>query len=192
MRCVGGSASGGGDIVSESDPAPLEIERVYLLDRLPDLPSGAQAHRIEQGYLPNPDPQTVPGEGTIVEGRLRKKVGPDGAVKRFHTIKKGEGLVRTEIERALTEEEFAAAWPQTEGRRISKTRHKVQDGDLTWEVDAFDELDLVMAEVEIPSVETAVELPQWLAAHVVRELTEDARYRNFVLATEGLPEVNEG
>ena len=32
-----------------------EIERVFLLDRLPDLPDGAEAVRVEQGYLPEHD-----------------------------------------------------------------------------------------------------------------------------------------
>ena len=166
---------------------PLEIERVYLLSALPSLPAGARAYRIEQGYLPDPDPETVPGEGTIVEGRIRRTVAPDGTVRRFHTIKKGEGLVRTEIERELTEAEFNASWDQTAGRRISKVRHKVDVGDLTWEIDVFDDLDLLMAEVELPTADTAVDLPAWLTEHVVRELTEDARYRNFALATQGLP-----
>jgi CYTH domain-containing protein len=163
--------------------APLEIERVYLLRQLPELPDGARAYRIEQGYLPEhgvDDPDHT-------EGRLRLKVGPDGAVKRIHTIKKGEGLVRTEVERDLDEAEFDRLWPETEGQRILKTRYAVAEGELTWEVDAFDGIDLVMAEVELPSTEAQAPLPAWLAPHVVRELTEDARYRNHALATRGLP-----
>jgi CYTH domain-containing protein len=171
-----------------NDPVPLEIERVYLLRALPDLPEHARAYRIEQGYLPDPDPAEVPGEGSVVEGRLRKQTDPEGRVKRVHTIKKGEGMVRTELEEELDEAAFAALWPRTEGRRISKTRYKVDEDGLTWEVDAFDALDLVMCEVELPAVETESTLPAWLAPHVVRELTEDARYRNYELALRGLPE----
>ena len=57
------------------------------------------------------------------------------------------------------EEEFFADWPRTEGRRVEKTRYKVKEGDLTWEVDAFDHWDLVMAEVELPTAEELVGVP---------------------------------
>ncbi len=166
-----------------SDPAPQEIERVFLLDRLPALPEGATPYLIEQGYLPDDE---VSGE--LAEGRVRRKVGPDGVARCFHTIKRGHGLVREEVERAIDEATFARAWARTAGRRLRKTRWVVPHGERTWEVDAFEELDLVMAEVELPSADTEAPLPPWLAPHVVREVTEDARYRNFVLATAGLPE----
>jgi adenylate cyclase len=163
---------------------PLEIERVFLLDGLPPLPAASKAFRIEQGYLPD----AGAGDETLVEGRVRRTVKPDGSEVRTHTIKRGQGLVREEIERELDEQEFAELWTRTEGRRISKTRHKVPVGDLTWEIDAFDTFELVFAEVELPSVETESPFPGWLEKHVVRDLTEDPRYRNYCLATVGLPE----
>lgn len=166
-----------------------EIERVYLLDRLPHLPDHAQPWRLEQGYLPDPSPGSGGPEepGLFYEGRVRRKVSPEGKESFVHTIKRGSGLVREETERAIDAAEFAAAWALTEGRRISKTRYKVKEGPVTWEIDAFDELPLVMAEVELERVDQVAELPEWLAPCVLRELTEDERYRNFALATEGLP-----
>lgn len=172
------------DPTSNTDTTPLEIERVFLLDRLPDLPPHAQAYRIEQGYLPDDDGAP---EGPFAEGRLRKKTAPDGTVTCFHTIKSGAGLVREEVERSLTEAELAEAWPRTAGRRLKKTRYEVAEGALTWEVDAFDDWPLVMAEVELPRADAEAPLPAWLAGHVVRELTDDPRYRNYALATEGPP-----
>ncbi len=163
--------------------SPQEIERVFLLDRLPELPARARAYRIEQGYLPDEEA----GEGELAEGRVRRKVGPDGAVKCTHTIKRGQGMVREEIEREIDEAAFAQAWARTTGRRIAKTRYAVVEGERTWEVDAFDDFDLVMAEVELPSTDAEAPLPPWLAPRVVRELTDDPRYRNYALATEGLP-----
>ncbi|MCO5170711.1 MAG: adenylate cyclase [Planctomycetes bacterium] len=155
--------------------APLEIERVFLLARLPDLPAGAEAVRIEQGYLPD---EGVAG----VEGRIRRATDAAGRARCTHTVKRGLGLVRTEEERALAPEEFERLWPATAGRRLVKTRHKVREGALVWEVDAFEGLDLVLAEVELPSTDHAVTPPAWLAPHVVREVTEEAEYRNFAIA----------
>lgn len=164
----------------EGAAAPLEIERVFLLRGLPPLPERAEAHRIEQGYLEAGFPTAPPEE--FAEGRLRRWTRPDGRVERFHTTKRGSGIVREEIERSIDEAEFARAWPRTGRRRISKTRHRVPEGELIWEVDRFDDLPLVMAEVELPSVEHPLSIPAWLEGWIVREVSEDPRYRNSELA----------
>ena len=170
--------------------APLEIERTYLLARLPDLPPGHTQLKIEQGYLPDPEPE---GAGEVLEGRIRRTVYPDGAVKCTHTIKRGEGLVRTEEERAIDEAEFEAHWAATAGRRLRKVRHKVPVGNHVWEVDQFLDVELVLAEVELTSADEVVELPAWLADCVVQDVTELRAWRNFNLAVRlgqglGLPE----
>lgn len=164
-----------------------EIERVFLLDHLPELPPSAERWRIEQGYLPDPAAAERPAEA-FYEGRVRRKVSPQGRESYVHTIKQGSGLIREETEVAIEAAEFAAAWARTEGRRISKTRYRVREGGLVWEIDEFDDLPLVMAEVELEDPEQEAPFPAWLAPRVVRELTEDPRYRNFALATEGLPQ----
>lgn len=155
----------------------VEIERSWLLRRLPALPPGALAYRIEQGYLP---------EGRrgsdLMEGRLRRATGPDGRVLCTHTIKRGTGLVRQEQEREITAEEFQRHWPRTAGRRLVKTRHRVTDRGFTWEIDVYDDLDLVLAEVELPMANTVVTLPGWLAPHVVRDVTDEEEYRNYRIA----------
>lgn len=159
---------------------PLEIERTYLLRGLPPLPAGAARHELEQGYLPDG------GDGEL-EGRLRRQTGPDGRVRRFHTIKRGTGLVREEVEREIDEAELAREWPRTAGRRLSKVRWKVREGDHVWEVDHFPALSLVLAEVELASADESPPFPAWLAPFVVKDVTEDPAYRNFTLATRGRP-----
>ncbi len=160
--------------------SPLEIERVFLLARMPDLPPGADVLRIEQGYLP--DPADAGAGQDVPEGRLRRTTRANGDVRCFHTVKRGLGLVRTEEERAITNDEFERLWPSTAGRRLTKTRHVLRAGDLTWEVDRFDGVDLVMAEVELPDPAHEAPLPAWLAPHVVREVTEEPEFRNFAIA----------
>lgn len=165
--------------------APLEIERTYLLDRLPDLPAGAIELRIEQGYLPEPgDPAAGDRDANeaLREGRLRRVRHPDGTVRCAHTIKRGSGLVRTEIEREISEKEFERAWPRTEPRRLRKRRFIVEDGGQWWEIDHFDDLNLVLAEIELADADAAIEIPGWLAPHIVREVTDEKQYRNYELA----------
>jgi CYTH domain-containing protein len=151
-------------------PEPLEIERKFLLTSLPALPDRAEAHRMEQGYLPD-DP-----------GRLRRSVGPDGIPVCTLTVKSGQGLVRREDERTISEPEFARLWPRTAGRRLAKMRYRVDEGGLVWEIDRYDGLDLVLAEVELPSAETEITVPEWLRPHVVREVTDESEYQNYEIA----------
>ncbi len=187
------NASGGPPLPlhSKNDPMPcdsdpsqpgspaLEIERTYLLDRLPDFPPEVLVYRLKQGYLP--DPSTA-DEDDPVEGRLRRTVKADGSVIYTHTIKRGMGLIRQETERTIPQQEFDQLWPRTAGRRLSKTRYFVTVGEHLWAVDDFDDLDVVMAEVELPTPETKATLPNWLTAVLVREVTEEPEYRSYRLA----------
>ncbi len=159
----------------------LEIERAWLLRGEPELPAERTSIRIEQGYLLGPD-------GERHGARLRRAVDAAGIVRHTMTRKSGTGLVRHEEERTLDATAFEELWPQTLGRRLSKVRHVVAHGSLRWEVDGFVGIDLWMAEVELPSVDAVAEPPPWLAPWILREVTEDPRYRNSALALRGLPQ----
>jgi CYTH domain-containing protein len=65
---------------------------------------------------------------------------------------------------------------------VRKKRYLIADGERTWALDAFTDRPLVLAEIELPSVDTAVELPSWLAPFVDREVTDESTYVNAVLA----------
>ena len=65
---------------------------------------------------------------------------------------------------------------------MRKRRFHVADGALTWEVDRFLDRDLVLAEIELESADAPVTFPDWLAPHVVREVTDDGEYTNRQLA----------
>jgi adenylate cyclase len=154
----------------------LEIERKYLLNGVPAFSPDVQKLRIEQGYLPPPDC-----------GRLRKIVRSDGSVVHTYARKTGRGLMREEIEHQIDEKDFQAQWPRTTGRRLSKTRFCVPEGNLMWEIDVFDDLELVLAELELPGAETHVSIPAWLKRHIVREVTDDPRLTNAWIAEHGVP-----
>jgi adenylate cyclase len=151
----------------------VEIERKFLLDRLPaDLGDG---RAIEQGYL------TIGDDG--VEVRVRRYGG-----ERTLTIKSGPAHVRTEEEFDVDERRFEALWPLTEGRRIVKTRHRLDLGEgLTAEVDVYGGAHegLAVAEVEFADEDASArfQAPAWLG----REVTGDGRYANQRLAVNGPP-----
>lgn len=157
---------------------PQEIERSYLLRGMPPLPPHGEVWRIAQGYLAA-DASGGP------EGRVRSIEHPDGRMEYVHTIKHGFGLVRKEVERAIDQREFARLWPLTKERRLAKVRHRVAAGDesgLVWEIDRFLDMDLVLAEVELPAAEVIPTIPPWLAGWIVREVTEEPEYRNSRIA----------
>jgi len=153
-----------------------EIERKFLLSGLPPLEGAEGPVEIEQGYLP--------GE-RLVE-RLRR-IQSDGGVELSRTVKEGMGLMRLEVEEAVTPDVFARFWPLTEGRRLRKRRYRITEGKLTWEIDEFLDRDLVLAEVELAGPGTNVTIPGWLQPYVDREVTEDSAFTNFRLASEGRP-----
>ena len=153
------------------NPSQLEIERKYLLKKLPDSMPESSFVTIEQGYLP--------GE-RLVE-RLRA-IDVDRQRMYFRTVKVGAGLVRTELEEETSADVFKSMWPLTKGRRLTKKRHRVIDGSLTWEIDEFTDRNLVLAEIELPSAETEVEVPKWLEPFIEREVTGEVAYLNSTLA----------
>ena len=151
----------------------MEIERKFLLDRVP--PDLGDGQAIEQGYL------AIGDDG--VEVRVRRHGG-----ERTLTIKSGPAHVRTEEEFDVDERRFEALWPLTEGRRIAKTRHRVDLGDsLTAEVDVYGGAHegLAVAEVEFPDEQASERFraPSWFG----REVTGEAGYANQQLALRGLP-----
>jgi CYTH domain-containing protein len=166
---------------------PAEIERVFLLRALPHPMPAGETWLIEQGYLPpvrhgGPDAPAGAPAAALAEGRLRRIERADGSVELVHTVKRGAGRVREEIERPMDAAEFAREWPRTEGARLRKERIRIGHGGLVWEVDRFLDIPVVLAECEIPSVDTPLEIPPWLAPFVEREVTDEPAFRNFELA----------
>ena len=163
-----------------------EIERKYLLDGRPALPAGAETWRIEQGYLyheiPAADADLMTGEPATVGGRVRRAVSDDGRVVLTHTIKRGVGLVREELERSITTDQFERVWDDPATFRLRKTRFRVAAGDRIWEIDEFEDFDMVLAEVELPAADAEVVIPPWLAGHIVREVTDEPAFTNHAIA----------
>jgi len=152
-------------------PTDLEVERKYLLTKLPDMPEGTSSADVDQGWLP----------GTRLVERLRRVKSEEGE-KYYRTIKAGSGLTRIEVEEEASAEVFEHLWPLTEGRRVRKRRHYVPDEDVTWEIDEFLDRELWLAEVELASPSMPVTIPGWLEAAVEREVTGEPEYVNVNLA----------
>ena len=147
-----------------------EIERKFLVRKLPNDLTSYPSAEISQGYLVSLD------DGLQV--RLRKS-----GERHSLTYKRGIGNVREEREVELTAEQFVALWPATEGKRLQKTRSQIPVGDRIIEIDVYRgrHEGLVVAEVEFDTEEAAKDFmpPAWLGDDV----TGDPRYSNQLLAS---------
>jgi CYTH domain-containing protein len=153
----------------------MEIERKFLVESEPEA-EPSERREIVQGYLALADDRGG------AEVRLRRW---DGG--RVLTVKGGTGRTRVEEEIEVDRDVFESLWVLTEGRRIAKTRHVIQHGDLEIELDVFRGAlsGLRIAEVEFPDEDSAdaFEPPGWFG----EEVTGDRRYLNESLATDGAP-----
>jgi adenylate cyclase len=148
-----------------------EIERKFLIKRLPLEILRSRHFRIRQGYL-----ATETG-GRHVRLRQRGKTN-------LLTFKLGRGVVREEREIRLSGKQFAILWPATTGRRLRKVRYEVRWKNFTVEIDIYQGSNrgLVIAEVEFPSEASCRKFnpPSWFG----REVTGQKRYSNVRLARE--------
>ncbi|SFF61944.1 adenylate cyclase [Fontimonas thermophila] len=146
----------------------LEIERKFLVVGQGWRAQVRRSVEIRQGYLG--------GEG----GRASVRVRLQGNAASLNIKAAVVGRARTEYEYDI---------PYADGRemldtlcvgRIDKIRHYVECDGLTWEIDEFggDNAGLVVAEVELASLDQVFVRPPWLG----REVTEDQRYYNQYLA----------
>ena len=152
-------------------PSSREIERKFLLKRLPERLKQARRCVIAQGYL-----AAEPGGRHV---RLRKK-GKTASL----TFKVGRAAHREEREIKLSAKQFSALWPATVGRRLYKLRYEVPWKNFLIEIDIYHRKHkgLVVAEVEFPDHVTCRRFkpPSWFG----REVTGEKRYSNVRLANE--------
>ena len=149
----------------------MEIERKFLVSRLPDALDTFPRVRMEQAYI-STDPVI----------RIRR------AGERCILTCKGRGLLsRDEFELELSPESYARLSTKTEGVRIVKDRYRIPLGAHTVELDVFHGTlaPLMFAEVEFPTEDAAKAFvaPDWFG----REVTFDPAYTNAALSQNGLP-----
>lgn len=145
----------------------MEIERKYLVEKVPENLEQYPSAMLEQGYI-------------CIEPSLRIRRHDD---RYIFTCKVGEGLCREEFEVDIPKESFLHLKTKVEGNWIKKKRYFIPyENGLTIELDIFDEpfAPLVYAEVEFPDEETANAFvpPAWFREDVTYLL----QYQNSALS----------
>jgi CHAD domain-containing protein/CYTH domain-containing protein len=143
--------------------------RRFLLESLPAI--AASPMDIAQGWIP----------GGTVQERL-ERVASGGKERFYRAVRDGSGASRTELAEEASREVFERLWPLTQGHQVLKRRFKFARGEQVWEVDEFLDRRLVMAQTAPNGSPEEMELPDWLAPHVVREVTGEEQYLDENLA----------
>lgn len=140
-----------------------EIEFKFLVKNRLFEEMAETSTEIIQGYIDRTPEHVV---------RVRKKGG-----ECFLTVKgKNKGAERLEFEYSIPEEDFRQLLTLCSGNVIEKVRYLVKYEGFTWEVDVFkgNLKPLVLAEVEVPSIDTPFPLPPFVG----EDVTNDPRYYN--------------
>ena len=153
----------------------MEIERKFLLKKVPSELKITGQKEIEQYYLCREDKTVV---------RVRRTDD-----KYTLTIKRGGGISRFEREIAISYTDFAEIASISQDRKIIKTRYLAPLDNFTVELDVFRENleGLILAEIEFQNEEQAKKFipPAWIG----KEVTDDYRYTNSYLSiTQKIPE----
>lgn len=156
----------------------IEIERRFLLKSVPPLEYSV-SYDIQQHYLSpigSKDTERVRGVCTIINDKPMKD-------EWFHTIKEPtDSLGMVETEKRITWDEYSVGKEHAD-RSISKLRYILPHTDgLKWEIDSFREHRLVIAEIEVPSEDYNLEIPETLKPYVLMEITGMKQFSNSNLA----------
>lgn len=152
----------------------IEVERKFLVSGDNWRAHAKRSAQMAQGYLND--------ARALAEGReqcsVRVRIAGE---KAFLNLKSRQlGPRRQEFEYQVPLPDGREMLALCVGGVIEKIRHYVDHGDHLWEVDEFlgDNAGLLVAEIELDSVEERFAIPAWAG----REVTEHARYYNLALA----------
>lgn len=151
----------------------MEIERKFLIDKMPDNIEQYEYHEIEQGYL-----NTAP----VV--RVRKQDDE------YYLTYKGKGMMaREEYNLPLNKQAYEHLIAKADGNVITKKRYLIPlDDRLTIELDEFHGVfeGLLLAEVEFETIEeaTAFTPPDWF----ICDVTANPAYHNSVMSKMTFPD----
>ncbi|MBI6882797.1 CYTH domain-containing protein [Pseudomonas putida] len=147
----------------------VEIERKFRVKNDSFIAMAAKSLLISQGYL-----------CSAIERTVRVRVQDREAFITVKGIGDATGASRFEWEKSIDPDEAMALMRLTEPSPIEKRRYRVLCGAHWWDVDVFlgDNEGLILAEVELTSIDESFEKPDWLG----EEVTGDPRFYNSYLS----------
>ncbi len=158
----------------------MEIEKKYLIKKLPDTLNDNKRYVIEQAYL---------SDAPVV--RVRKRVSPEKC-EYFMTVKSTGMFAREEVESDISEKTYNVFLQEAKGNVITKERYILPlEKGLKAELDVFKGVfeGVIMVEVEFPDEEAAKKFtpPDFFSD----EVTFDKRFHNSNMSKMSKDDINE-
>ncbi len=155
----------------------MEIEKKFLIERLPENLEQYSCVRIEQGYLAvYPVIRIRKWDQEYILTYKRKEIAEANT----------DVCMNQEVELPLTEEAFLNLKSKIDGKMIEKERYIIPYGEKKIELDVFhgDYEGMILAEVEFSNLKEADDFvpPDWFGENV----SGDGRYTNVHMALEGV------
>ena len=152
----------------------IEIERKFLVVGDDWRAAAQRVVPMAQGYLND----LAMVDSGAMQASVRVRIEGDEA--RLNIKSREAGPSRQEFDYAIPLAEGRALLALCVGGIVEKRRHYVEHAGHLWEVDEFlgENAGLVVAEIELGSVDEAYARPAWLGA----EATHAQRYYNLALA----------
>ncbi len=152
----------------------VEIERKFLVRGEAWRSQVTRSDSMEQGYLARSS-----GDGEAYPG-CSVRVRRSGALAHLNVKSREAGARRIEFEFPIDPDAASGLLEAFCRERIVKVRHHAFIAGHHWEIDEFGDPNagLVIAEIELATVDAAVACPDWVGV----ELTHEPRFYNAALA----------
>jgi CYTH domain-containing protein len=146
-----------------------EIERKFLVKSTAFIAASFQQKKIVQGYL-----------NTNKKRAVRVRIQDNIAFLTIKGMSDKTGTSRFEWEKQIPVTEAEQLMLLCEKHPIAKTRYLVKAEKHTYEIDVFEGKNkgLILAEIELNSIDENFEKPNWLG----EEVTGNKKYYNVFLA----------
>lgn len=148
---------------------PFEIERKYLVKHdLWEALAKPKGEYYRQGYIVNKKTKTVRVRATESFGFITIKGKTDNPA------------IKPEYEYQIPKFEAIELLDGFTENNIEKTRYKINHEGKLWEIDVFhgDNQGLIVAEIELKSLEESYQIPNWIDC----EVTSEDKYFNASLS----------
>lgn len=152
---------------------PLEIERKFLLKKVPYNLKPDEVITIEQYYC---------SKNKELDFRIRKSINSlKEAIYTKTTKKRLSPGVFEELEFNITESQFKK-YLKFAKSEIKKIRYIKKVGKLKWEIDFYTNIHLLVAEIELPDIKYPIKIPKFISKNLIMEITDIKQFSNKSLS----------
>ncbi len=168
-----------------------EIERTWLMRKMPDMPDDkwTDVIYIQQFYVEHEGRSCRLRYSYDAKGNALCDAGLQGRLLACELIwKERVGVGHNKEHHLSIGENEAEELKHKATRAIDKVRWVYEYNGLRFEIDCFESAVLVKLEVEVPTMDTIVIMPEFIEKNIICELTGVPGFDNYHIATKEIAE----